>query len=403
MNQSWSELPNTIPSRRFVFSSDASYKFWSIALQERILLVRFGKVGSVGQTRAIEHGGIEAAKKDYLKRIREKQKAGYTERLSPAKKVVSSDDVWQFLEEHEPFLQTILEDPDDEAGYAIYADWLSEREDPLGQFTHLQVQLRNPMLPLFRRAKMEKEAADLQVMHARKWLGSLAPWLMDRRIGYRYAFHSGQLDSIFCPVFDLEFGDELRRSPHCRMLRELTALATQYTDRPIEIDGQRFEANVKTGLESLVGAEFSNLRYLRLGIEENEDASERGSIGSPRLLPDLISTMSRLETLYLLADVRWHDLFRHSLPKLTTLHVSLPAGQISRLIESNWLPQLQTLGFLTQMNDEALEKLVAAPGFDQLMELVIVESRDLTDRGKNLLNQSGVNWSMKKLSPYQME
>jgi carbon storage regulator len=40
-----------------------------------------------------------------------------------------------------PFLQAILEEPGDEGTRLVFADWLEERGDPLGEFLHNQCRL----------------------------------------------------------------------------------------------------------------------------------------------------------------------------------------------------------------------------------------------------------------------
>src|SRR5439155_16650690 len=41
----------------------------------------------------------------------------------------------------EAFLQAVLDAPDDDAPRLMYADWLTERGDPLGEFIRLQIEL----------------------------------------------------------------------------------------------------------------------------------------------------------------------------------------------------------------------------------------------------------------------
>src|SRR2546427_787192 len=43
--------------------------------------------------------------------------------------------------EERPFLQAILEDPNDEGTRLVFADWLEERGDPLGEFLRNQCRL----------------------------------------------------------------------------------------------------------------------------------------------------------------------------------------------------------------------------------------------------------------------
>src|SRR5438045_2915665 len=44
-------------------------------------------------------------------------------------------------EEERPFLQAILEHPDDEGTRLVFADWLEERGDPLGEYLRNQCRL----------------------------------------------------------------------------------------------------------------------------------------------------------------------------------------------------------------------------------------------------------------------
>jgi uncharacterized protein (TIGR02996 family) len=44
-------------------------------------------------------------------------------------------------------LRDILTEPDDEAPRLVYADWLEERGDPLGQLVRLGIELQRDYLP----------------------------------------------------------------------------------------------------------------------------------------------------------------------------------------------------------------------------------------------------------------
>ncbi len=387
---------DTIAPRRFELANDQSYKFWTIALEGTVLRLHWGKIGNAGQSKEVAFASAEEAKSNYTKRIREKTKGGYREKKQPVKKVVTNQTAWDSLRDHEPFLKSILEDPDDLVRYAIYADWLIERNDPLGRFTQLQTELQDPALPFYRKGKLEKEADQLRVLHSRKWLGNLARWLMDGGLAsYPYQFQLGQLSSIACSVLDLEFACELRQSPHCRLLRELTIIDTQHLDRTIYLDGHRFQSDRKYGLETLLGADFSNLRDFRIGIADHIHMAERGNIGNPGQIIELLRAMPRLETLYLCADVHWADLFQISMPQLRTLHVLLPPGKLSLLADSGLVPQLHTLGFFSRIDDAAAKQLVAMAGFEDLAEFVAIENSDLTEKGKRTLESTGVLISLK--------
>jgi predicted DNA-binding WGR domain protein len=65
--------------RSFTYVDDKSNKFWNIDLQGIRLTVRFGKVGSTGQTQVKDFADEAAARKEHDKLVAEKLKKGYVE------------------------------------------------------------------------------------------------------------------------------------------------------------------------------------------------------------------------------------------------------------------------------------------------------------------------------------
>jgi ParB family chromosome partitioning protein len=66
-------------SRRFEFEEDDSSKFWEVMVQDKSVIVRFGKIGSAGQKKPKALASPEAAQKEMEKLIREKTGKGYSE------------------------------------------------------------------------------------------------------------------------------------------------------------------------------------------------------------------------------------------------------------------------------------------------------------------------------------
>lgn len=363
-------------------ANDQSYKFWEISREDAVVHVRFGRIGNQGQSKEITHPNVEEAKRDYESRIDEKIRRGYKEKFQVAKKVITNEDIWRSLEDHEPFLKSILEDPDEPGRYAIYADWLMDRNDPRGTFTQLQLEQQDPQLPLYRRGKIDAEIQRLRALHSRQWLGSLANWLMDRGLmSIPYKFFNGQLSSLYCETLDVEFAAQLRDSPYCRMLRELTVIE----------DGIQEGVTAKHGLETLLGADFSNLRDLRVGTEDHVPFGRRGQIHGALKVVDLIATMPRLQSLILCADVRWSDLFAMEFQFLTALYVDLRSDQLAMLAESGIVKQLHTLGLFGSIDDEDAEFLASIEGYEGLVECLVPESRGLTQKGVRRLEVGGVS------------
>ena len=66
-------------ARRFEFEEGTSSKFWEIALEGESFTVRYGRIGTDGQSQTKDFDSEEKAEKEYNKLIQEKQKKGYKE------------------------------------------------------------------------------------------------------------------------------------------------------------------------------------------------------------------------------------------------------------------------------------------------------------------------------------
>lgn len=383
------QLPDEIASRRFHFSSDTSYKFWTIALDGRTITTSHGRIGNQGTQREVQFDSRLAAKREYARRVRSKLASGYKERLPPKKKELSADQLWEDLAEHEPFLQAILDDPDDVTGFAIYADWLCERGDPLGEFTRLQLQLESPELPFYQRTKIDKSIADLRLKHTRKWLGSLAPWLMDAGLhSYMYSFQRGQLAEIHCPTLSAVFASELRRSPYCRFLRELSIQSHEQLSAAVYVDGKRLKGGREYGLETLRGADFTSLRVFRAGVLGN------GSLATWTKLDhlwEMIESMPRLESLYLGFPVDLLTLSKIAMPNLRSLHLFLRPADVETFEQSRLLDRIDVLELLQTPTNPIMRKLLEIPSFHQLTYFLCRGLSQLTPKSRASLEASAVN------------
>lgn len=80
-----------------------------------------------------------------------------------------------------PFVQAILEEPDDEGARLIFADWLEERGDPLGEFLRNQCALATD-----ERSGIAERQRVLWAEHGWAWRASLPAALLSgprRRLG----------------------------------------------------------------------------------------------------------------------------------------------------------------------------------------------------------------------------
>lgn len=71
-------------------------------------------------------------------------------------------------------LASIRAAPDDDAPRLVYADWLSERGDPRGEFIAVQCALARPELERAQRLALEAREVSLLSQHGAAWLGPLA-------------------------------------------------------------------------------------------------------------------------------------------------------------------------------------------------------------------------------------
>src|SRR5438093_1334944 len=81
--------------------------------------------------------------------------------------------------------RAILDDPDDLASYAAYADWLAEQGAPRGEFMQVQLALEQEGRPARERARLKKREAELLAAHQAEWLGPLAPSLLSGEVAER--------------------------------------------------------------------------------------------------------------------------------------------------------------------------------------------------------------------------
>lgn len=70
--------------RRFELIEGTSSKFWEVSVDEKDLTVRFGRIGTQGQTQLKSFPSAEKATAEHDKLIREKTKKGYAEVIAPA-------------------------------------------------------------------------------------------------------------------------------------------------------------------------------------------------------------------------------------------------------------------------------------------------------------------------------
>lgn len=164
--------------------------FWEITLKGSVISTRAGKLGAGasrdregalylydrrGRTTNKELPDEATAKREYAKLVAKKQKEGF-QLVGPA----PITEVAPIEIAINPELETaILANPDDEATFLVYADWLIAQGDPRGELITTQHGMRGQSDPVkFMTFKKREEA--LRAAHLPSWLGETAAKALHR-------------------------------------------------------------------------------------------------------------------------------------------------------------------------------------------------------------------------------
>jgi predicted DNA-binding WGR domain protein len=134
------------PAREFHLVEGKSAKFWAIEVQGSSYTVRFGKIGTAGQTQTKELGSPAEARRAAQKLIAEKLARGYTEKAPAAGSL------------REALFAAVADNPADEASRMALLDYLAEQGETLPRVAYrvdgdgtvgpLEAFLADPAAPL---------------------------------------------------------------------------------------------------------------------------------------------------------------------------------------------------------------------------------------------------------------
>lgn len=205
--------------RRFELSEGKSHKFWEIDVQDTGFTVRYGRIGTDGQTRTKSFPTAEKAQAEADKAIRSKTRKGYAEILAdvaPSAAIAPAN----------PQLEAMIAaDWENDDAWAVYADWLMAQGDARGEV------IRHSIDGDAERAK------SIQRVNEEQWLGDFWPvfmalrketrgWGGDNRLAeltwYRGFLRSARVGSAFDSETDLpDILTPLFACPAARLLRQL--------------------------------------------------------------------------------------------------------------------------------------------------------------------------------------
>lgn len=287
------------------------------------------------------------------------------------------------MEPHEPFLQSILNSPDEIDEFLVYADWLLEQGDPRGDFIVSQIATKDPRTPMWQQTNHQKLADKIQLENWRNWVGEMATFL-DRSL-FLFKFERGFLSSLQLPYLSEEFAATLKSSPHCRFLRKLILLSTPNVDP----QGNDQSPDLVTGLQLLREADFSNLRTLEFSYNNGDP---RARDGRPSF--EIIHSMKRLTSLTIYGSItpsHYDFLFSKEMPNLVELHIEDPIGNgpINSLCQSSWMEQLVLLKLQCGLDDRIAQKIADTLN-PNVMDRIDIEENEFSEEAINTIEKTGV-------------
>lgn len=409
-------------ARMFEFHEGTSDKFWEITLSGTAHTVRYGRIGTEGQSKTRDFGTEAKAQADAEKLIKQKTGKGYAEVTgssdSRAARAAASQ---ASAKEREPFIKAILETPDDPASYMVYADWLEDNGDPRGEFIRIQWQLEDESIQPAERRKLQEREKALLKNHEADWLEDLADDLINQKgpkdlIGggsgkfYKWELGRGLLDSLHIQYLLPGFAAVLKKSPLASTLRRLVIRhpSNAYDLEDIEEYADReWNEEDAPSLKMLNGTKFENMRHFE--ISENESMSCH--CDTPNV-HNLIKLMPRLETLHLDAHaVNISAIFRMKLPELRSLTLQHTAARypLEVLAKNESFGKLESLYLwphAMEFEDDEAGAYISFEGFKALcrsknlpnLKHLHLHLSDVGDKGVDELVNSALFSQLKSLT-----
>lgn len=216
--------------RTFQFSDAKSHKFWNIDVQGNSFTVTYGKIGTAGQSQTKSFKDNATAQAEADKLIKEKTKKGYTETTPKAS-----------ASEADAFVAALQKNPHDFAGWCAYADFLTEKGDPQGEFMQTQIALEDENRPKKDRDALKKKEAALLKKHEQEWVGDWADLFtapndtegggqINHTGGKKYEFKRGVLATANFGELTVAAARAFVKSPQTKFVRELFIGSGSYGD-----------------------------------------------------------------------------------------------------------------------------------------------------------------------------
>jgi uncharacterized protein (TIGR02996 family) len=243
--------------------------------------------------------------------------------------------------------KALVENPDDLAAHAAYADLLSEEGDPRGELIRVQLSLEDDKLSAEQREGLGRRDAELLKEHGRQWLGGLADYLLDHPGASQFGFARGWLDYLELQELTDEFAEALAQAPAARLLRHLFIH-----------DAEEYEVH----LDPLIQSPYlSNLRAFQFGTDPDRHVV---------LCENVVDFLARL-------------------PHLEQLSLSINGVDTERLFGLRTLTRLRSLE-VNCLTAYPLEILAANPSLGRLTRLSFHPHALIPDDEEAYITPAGV-------------
>jgi uncharacterized protein (TIGR02996 family) len=346
--------------RTFTRRRGEQHLFRTIELKDGFVSLTEGEVGTEGKRKTRAFADLAWAEEEHARLIAQTIAEGYREEAGgPA----SPSAMQEALE------QALVADPDDLVAHMAYADFLGEQPDPASvarsEYIRIQLTLDDRSVPDYAPAKqMALNFRPLEV-HLRRWLGELAPFLLDdEQAGPKgqYSFHRGWLDSLKAIDFDCAFAKVLAHAPAARLLRHLSLVSPKHESPPPELVPPIWTPDLSECPAPwwfVQAPSLTNLRGLTLGSESSGALATAGDCAVA-----LVRSLPRLERLSLTVhDVDMNALFGLPLHHLRHLHFAcISRWSLQSLIANPTLTRLEGLVIDTRGREDRSAPPAAPPG-----------------------------------------
>jgi uncharacterized protein (TIGR02996 family) len=230
--------------RRFEYKDSKSHKFWEVVVEGNAWTVRYGKVGTEGQTQTKTEKTAAKAQTEADKKIAEKTKKGYVEvEVEGGAGSGSGGGSDKAGSRNAQLEQAIFDDPGDQKAWSVYADWLQGQGDPWGE--RLSLGLAHANAKGAEKAKLKKAIDKLDEEQREYFLGKSFAKLMKAddfdqvaKLEWEYGFIVGA--RVAAPEYEWSgtapdtILRALVKSPAARFLRSL-AIGLIDFDYPIDV------------------------------------------------------------------------------------------------------------------------------------------------------------------------